>query len=172
MTTNAMMTRLSGWVKIVRIAAFAPRKRGKKFRNTLTKINRHADNRPELDHDRVHLPVAVAQIDVQQKFRDAQMGGGADGNKFGEAFHDAEDERDQVIVQSAPDNFAAKKSGDRFDHRVGVAAARIIAFPDAASTIAMLFPEGNCGVVFGCCFENYFIDAGLREARFDGFDKA
>ena len=29
-----------------------------------------------------------------QKFRDAQMSGGADGNKFGEAFDDAEDQRE------------------------------------------------------------------------------
>jgi hypothetical protein len=31
---------------------------------------------------------------VQQKFRDAQVSGGADGNKFGETFDDPEDERD------------------------------------------------------------------------------
>src|SRR3984957_10845611 len=71
-----------------------------------------------------------------------------------------------------PINLARRKSTDGFDHRVGVAPARIIALPDAASTIAMLLPEGNCGVVFGCCFENYFIDASLCEARFGSFQQA
>jgi hypothetical protein len=30
---------------------------------------------------------------VQQKFRNAQMSGGTNGNKFGETFDDPEDER-------------------------------------------------------------------------------
>src|ERR1700720_2829626 len=154
------------------VAAFAARKCGEKFRDALAEIDRQAKDRAELDDDRVHLPVVVAEIDVKQEFGDAQMRGGADGYEFGKAFYDAEDEREKIVVQDAPDNFVAKKSGDGFDHRVGVAAARIIALPDAASTIAMLFPEGNCGVVFGCCFENHFAHAGFCEARFDGFKQA
>jgi hypothetical protein len=36
----------------------------------------------------------------------------------------------------------------------------------------MLLPEGNCGIVFGCRFEMYFVDAGFFEADFDGVEKA
>ena len=36
----------------------------------------------------------------------------------------------------------------------------------------MLFPEGNCGVVFGCRFENHFAYPRFREVRFDSFEQS
>src|SRR6202030_2858272 len=42
------------------VTAFAARKCGEKFRDALSEIDRKAEDRAELDDDRVHLPVAVA----------------------------------------------------------------------------------------------------------------
>jgi hypothetical protein len=36
---------------------------------------------------------------MHQRFGEAQVGGGADGKKFGETFDDAKQDRDQIIVQ-------------------------------------------------------------------------
>ena len=36
----------------------------------------------------------------------------------------------------------------------------------------MLLPEGNCGIVVDCCFENDFADTGFSEAGFDGGEEA
>jgi len=83
------------------VAAFALRKCGKEFRNALAEIDWKAKDCAELDDDCVHLPVAVAEVDVEQGFGDAKMGGGADWNEFGETFDDAEDEGEYVVVQDA-----------------------------------------------------------------------
>ena len=58
----------------------------------LAKIDRQAQDRTQLNHDGVHLPVAVGEADVQQRFRNPQVRGGADGQKFGETFHDSQHE--------------------------------------------------------------------------------
>ncbi len=50
----------------------------KKLCDTLTEINGQAQNRAQLDHDRVHLPVAAREINVQKRFADSQMRSGAD----------------------------------------------------------------------------------------------
>ena len=57
-------------------------------------------------------------------------------------------------------------------HGICIATTGIIVLPYRASTIAMLLPEGNCGIVFSCCFEMNFVDAGFFEAGFYGFEKA
>ncbi len=45
---------------------------------------------PELDHDRVHLPVRIGQVDVQQRLCDPQVRRRANGQKFRESLDDAE----------------------------------------------------------------------------------
>src|SRR5206468_251816 len=55
----------------------------------------------ELDHDGIHLPVAVGEADVQQRLRQAQVCGRTDGQEFGEAFDNAKNEREQIVVQSS-----------------------------------------------------------------------
>jgi hypothetical protein len=52
-----------------------------------------------LDDDAEHLPIAVGEIHTQQRLADAQMGSGADGEKFGDAFDDAQQEREKVWIQ-------------------------------------------------------------------------
>jgi len=44
-----------------------------------TKVNRQAEDRAQLNHDRVHLPVSVAQADVKERLGNSQMRGGTDG---------------------------------------------------------------------------------------------
>src|SRR5271167_2492391 len=84
------------------VAAFALRKCGKEFCNALAEIDWEAEDCAELDDDRIHLPVAVAEIDVEQGFGDAEMSRGADRDEFGKTFDDAEDKRENVVVQDAP----------------------------------------------------------------------
>ena len=64
------------------VAPFASGKRGQKFRDALTEIYGQAGDGAQLDHDRVHFPIAARQADVHQRFGDAQMRGRADGKKF------------------------------------------------------------------------------------------
>jgi hypothetical protein len=55
------------------IAAFAARERGKKACDACTKVNGQAENRAQLDHDGVHLPEAVAQVNAQQGLGNSEM---------------------------------------------------------------------------------------------------
>jgi hypothetical protein len=41
----------------------------------LPKINWQSENGAQLYHDRVHLPEAIVQIDVEERFANAQMRG-------------------------------------------------------------------------------------------------
>src|SRR5262245_34309571 len=68
------------------ISEFTLGKRTNKLYNPTPKINRQRQNGSELDHDCIHLPEAVLQIDVQQSFADAQMRGRTHREKFGQSF--------------------------------------------------------------------------------------
>ena len=72
------------------IAAFTFWKSANKLQDTLPKINRQRQNSAELDDDRVHLPETILEIDVQERFADAQMCGRAYREKLGQPFDDAE----------------------------------------------------------------------------------
>ena len=74
------------------IAAFALGKRANKLHDATPKINRQSENSSELDHDRVHFPEPVMQIDVEERFADAQMRSGTHRKKFGQSFDDTEKE--------------------------------------------------------------------------------
>jgi hypothetical protein len=47
-------------------------------------------------------PVAVAEIDAEQRFADAEVSGRADREEFGEAFDDAKEEGEEIVVQTRP----------------------------------------------------------------------
>src|SRR5262249_51101410 len=49
-----------------------------------------AKNGTQLDHDSVHLPIAIGKTDVQQRLGNAQVRSGADGKKLGQPFKDAQ----------------------------------------------------------------------------------
>ena len=80
------------------IATFAARKRGQKLEDSVPKINRQRQDRAELNHDRVHLPEAVVEVEAKHCFDEAEMSGRADGKKFGEAFDYPKKKRDKKIV--------------------------------------------------------------------------
>src|SRR5262249_2861142 len=82
------------------IAAFALRKRANKPYDAVPKINGQSENSAELDHDRVHLPETIVQVDVQERFTDAQMRSRAYRKKFGQSFNDSQKNRKQVIVHA------------------------------------------------------------------------
>ena len=80
----------SEWMRKNRaISAFATRKCTQEFGNARTKINRQAEDGPELNHNGVHLPEAVGKINAKEGLTDPQMGGRADGQKFGKALDSA-----------------------------------------------------------------------------------
>ena len=89
--------RKSEWVIGRGVLAVFPAGKGRdEFGDARAKVNRQAENRAQLDDDGVHLPIAAAEIDPEQGFADAKVGGGADWQKFGEAFDDSEQKRKQV----------------------------------------------------------------------------
>src|SRR5579872_1792539 len=83
------------------IAPFPLRKSRQEFRNAMSEVDGKAQNGAELDDDGVHLPVAVAEIDVKQRFCDTKVRRGTDGQKFGKAFDDSQYYGEQVVVQVA-----------------------------------------------------------------------
>jgi hypothetical protein len=83
------------------IPALAPGKRGKQFRNPIAKVHRQAKNGAKLNHDGVHLPIAVGQAKVKQSFRDSQVRGGTHRQIFRQTLNDSQDHGQQVVVQAS-----------------------------------------------------------------------
>src|SRR5262245_20537798 len=99
------------------VPVFAARECAQEVCNPRTKINRQAQNRSQLNHDCVHLPVAVAQINVKEEFGNSQMGGRAYWQEFRQAFDDPQNHRKKVVVQySSEPRLCALRSEER---RVG-----------------------------------------------------
>ena len=57
------------------VSAFALRKRAEKLPDSPSEVNGQTQNCAQLDDDGVHLPVAIAQAYMEERFRDAQMRG-------------------------------------------------------------------------------------------------
>src|SRR5712691_10952860 len=95
------------------VPIFAMRKGAQKFCNSRAKINRKAQDRSQLDHDRVHLPISISEIDVKQRFGNSQVRRGTDGQKFGQTFNDAKHDGQQIVVQgpSLPASMAESWQG-------------------------------------------------------------
>ena len=85
------------------IAAFTGWKRAQKLEDPTPEKCSQSDDRAELDDDAVHFPEAVREVDLRESFRDPQVCGRADGEKFGQAFEDAEQDGEQVIVHAELD---------------------------------------------------------------------
>src|SRR5579864_9675192 len=90
------------------ISALATGKRGEELHDAAPEINRKAQNRAQLDDDGKHLPIPIVESQirnqtrrVQKSLRQAQMRGGADRKKFGDAFDNSQDQCEQIIVQSS-----------------------------------------------------------------------
>jgi hypothetical protein len=83
----------------IAVAIFPLRKRTQEFRDSRSKVNWKAQDRAQLNHDRVHLPIAIGQINVQQRFSDSQMGRGTHWQKFCETFNNPQHYRKQIVVQ-------------------------------------------------------------------------
>src|SRR5437660_3779976 len=83
------------------IAILALRKCAQKFRDSGAKINWQTQDRAQLDHDGVHLPVAIRQAHVKQRFGNPQVSRGTDRQELREPFNNAENDGQQVVVQGA-----------------------------------------------------------------------
>src|SRR5690348_1521337 len=138
------------------IAPLAARKRRKKFCDSVPKVDGENENRAELNHNREHFPVWVREKKAHHLFRDSQMSSGADRQKFGEAFDDSQNYRDEVVVQRSSAKCIDFLARDRLQHGKGVAAIGIVAFANSDFTIAVLLPEGNRGNVVRCGVERDF----------------
>jgi hypothetical protein len=53
------------------IPALSARKRTNELHDLLPKINRQSENGAELDHNCIHLPEAIVQVDVEERFANA-----------------------------------------------------------------------------------------------------
>src|SRR5579864_6012899 len=107
------------------VTALTAREGRKEFGDTAPEINRQAQDRAQLNHDGIHLPVAIGEADVQQRFREAQMRGGTDRQKFGQAFDNTENEREQVIVQKSSESSTRKTRIDSFVNFVSFVAKEV-----------------------------------------------
>src|SRR6516162_9119418 len=85
----------------VAIASFAARKCAHEFENAAEVEQEQGQNGAGLDDDRVHLPVSVVEVDLHQRFGDAQVRGGTDRKKFGEPLNNAQNGGKDVDVQKA-----------------------------------------------------------------------
>src|SRR4030095_3751268 len=79
------------------IAAFALWKSAEKFYNATPKINRQSENGSELDHDCVHFPKAILQIDMQQRLADSQVRGRTYRKKFSQSLDNSEEDGKQIV---------------------------------------------------------------------------
>lgn len=56
------------------VLSFAMRKSRKESANARPEVNRQAENGPQLNHNGVHLPEWIIELNVEQRFTDPQMG--------------------------------------------------------------------------------------------------
>ena len=68
------------------VSALAAGEGGEKFCDATPEIYRQTQDRAELDDDGIHLPIAVGEADVQQRFGEPQMCRGTHGQELGDAF--------------------------------------------------------------------------------------
>ena len=67
---------------MVRSPRFPLRKGTDKLYDAVPKIHWQSENGSELDHNRVHFPEAIVQVDVQERFTNAQMRGRLTGRNW------------------------------------------------------------------------------------------
>ena len=72
------------------VAALALGKASDEADDALEIEQHQREDRAGLDDDGVHLPVRIVQRDLHDRFGDAQMRGGTDGQKLGQALDDAQ----------------------------------------------------------------------------------
>ena len=71
------------------VLALAARKRGDKPGNARAEIYRQAEDCAQLDHDGIHLPERIVEMDVQQRFCNAQVRRGTYRQKLCKTFNNA-----------------------------------------------------------------------------------
>src|SRR5690349_10275374 len=64
------------------IAMYAAGKAPEKRADPRAEVHRKAKNGAQLDHDSVHLPIAIGKMDVHQRLGDAQVRRGANRQKL------------------------------------------------------------------------------------------
>ena len=67
------------------IPIFALRKSGEKFCDPVAEVHRQTQNGAQLNHDGVHLPIAVGQAEVENRLGDTQVRGRTDWKKLRKA---------------------------------------------------------------------------------------
>ena len=70
------------------VAVFPFGKGAEKLQNSPREQQHQRENRTQLDHHRVHLPIGAGQVDVKHRLHQPQVRRGADGEKFGQSFDD------------------------------------------------------------------------------------
>jgi len=88
-------------VEPVTVAVFALGEGADEVHDAAQKEDHQGQDGAQLDDDGVHLPVGVVERDLHQRFGDAQVRRRADRQKFGQAFHNAQDHRLNVRVQAS-----------------------------------------------------------------------
>jgi hypothetical protein len=73
----------------------------KEFDDAFEIKQQQGKNGARLNHDGVHLPIRIVQGDVHERLGYAEVRRGADRQKLGQTFNDAQQDRLNVYVQKA-----------------------------------------------------------------------
>src|SRR5262245_48587756 len=88
------------WVREQRsVAALASWKSRKESSNSFPEIDRQAGDCPQLNHNRIHLPIAAGEVDMQQRFAEAQMCRRANGKKLCQTLDNSQQHGQEVVAQ-------------------------------------------------------------------------
>src|ERR1700676_3223237 len=90
------------------VTALAARKSRKKGRYAAAEVHRQAKDCAQLNDNGIHFPVAIIEREiwgqtryVQQRLGKPEVRGRTDRQKLRETFHNPQDHRQQVVVQSS-----------------------------------------------------------------------
>src|SRR6266446_3626334 len=83
----------------IAVAPLALWKSGKELCDPFAKINWQAKDGAQLNHDRVHLPVAARQANMEQRLRNSQVRRRANRQEFSQPLDNSQQKGQYVIVQ-------------------------------------------------------------------------
>src|SRR5205085_6868449 len=83
------------------IAPLSARERRDERRDAPGEINRQGEDCAQLNHDRIHFPEAVVQVEMEKRFDDAEVRGRTDRQEFRQALDDSEQDGKKKVVHGA-----------------------------------------------------------------------
>src|SRR4051812_40004443 len=120
------------------VATFSAGESAEELDDALAKVDRQAQDGAQLNHNRVHLPVAAIERHVQERFCDAQVRRRADRQELGESFNNSQKYGKEIIVQCGILACCwSSGRGQSLAHFPGIEPPQIVTAKNAGLTIAV-----------------------------------